>query len=75
VWWEKWSYYIKSSSIIGITGTQEDKTMRTELQLAFSDATIRWLSHQNITADQREDTNSKSTSRAALTPWCASPTL
>jgi len=56
-WKEKWSYYIKSSGIMGLTGTRKAETMRAELQLAFSDATIRWLSHQDITPVQREDTD------------------
>ncbi len=56
-WREKWTYYVKSSGIMGLTGTRRAETMRAELQLALSDATIRWLSHQNITAAQKEDTD------------------
>ena len=56
-WREKWTYYVKSSGIMGLTGTRRAETMRAELQLALSDATIRWLSHQNITATQKEDTD------------------
>jgi hypothetical protein len=56
-WKEKWTYYVKSSGIMGLTGTRRAETMRAELQLALSDATIRWISHQNITAAQKEDTD------------------
>ncbi len=42
---------------MGLTVTRKAETMREELQLAFSDATIKWLSHQDTTPAQREDTD------------------
>ena len=56
-WKEKWTYYIKNSGITGLTRFRRAETTRAELQLALSDATIRWLSHQDITPEQREDTD------------------
>jgi hypothetical protein len=54
-WKSKWGYYIKSSGIADLSGTQKTETMRAELNLAMSDATISWLSNQTMTEVQRED--------------------
>ena len=55
-WRSKWGYHIKSSGIADLTGTHKAETMRAELNLAMSDATICWLNNLNITHEQKEDT-------------------
>ena len=55
-WRSKWGYHIKSSGIADLTGTHKAETMRAELNLAMSDATISWLNNQKFTPEQKEDT-------------------
>ena len=55
MWKTKWGYYIQSSGIADLSGSNQKQTMRAELNLAMSDATIQWLNSEDITTEQRED--------------------
>ncbi len=55
MWKTKWGYYIQSSGIADMSGSNQTQTMRAELNLAMSDATIQWLNSEDITTEQRED--------------------
>ena len=57
VWKSKWGYYVESSGIADLTGINKTRTMRAELTLALSDETISWINNEDITPEQREDTN------------------
>jgi len=57
VWKSKWGYYVESSGIADLTGINKTRTMRAELTLALSDETISWINNEDITPEQREDTD------------------
>ncbi len=57
MWKSKWGYNVESSEIGDLAGINKTRTMRAELTLALSDETISWISNEDITPEQREDTD------------------
>jgi hypothetical protein len=55
-WRSKWGYHLKLSGLLDLAEPRKSELTRAELNAALSDATIVWLDNENITPEEREDT-------------------